>query len=156
MAKIFYLHQHPLRMKIIALTNQKEGIGKTTIALAILIIAISLLPACSLSSPDINIVSNLTCSPSPFTPTGDNYITISYTLFEGADASIEVSVKVQIFDINGREVATVFEGIEDLGNHSHTWDGKDSDGDIVAAGSYVCRVRANGDEKIETIIIRRF
>ncbi|MEW5796841.1 MAG: T9SS type A sorting domain-containing protein [Candidatus Zixiibacteriota bacterium] len=49
-------------------------------------------------------------------------------------------VEIDVFDILGRQVATLFEGPASLGVHSVTWDGTDSEGRRVASGVYFYRM----------------
>jgi len=59
--------------------------------------------------------------PNPFNPT----TTISYTLPEDG------KVQIKIFDVLGREVATLMDGFDSKGNHSIVWNGSN-----VSSGIY--------------------
>jgi hypothetical protein len=67
----------------------------------------------------------------------------------GADGAIEISynapkashVTVRIFDLKGREIATIYDGIC-LGPQRVAWDGKDDEGRRVPMGAYLCHVLA--------------
>ncbi len=67
----------------------------------------------------------------------------------GSDEAIEIRynapkashVTVRIFDLKGREVATVYDGIC-LGPQRTTWDARDSAGNRVPMGAYLCHVMA--------------
>jgi micrococcal nuclease len=118
--------------------------------LSILIISISLLPACKNPfSPEIKLISHLIYSPNPCMLTENNFTTISYAL------SKDATVRIQVFNANGKEVVTLFEGPEGSGNHYHNWDGKDNDGNIVDSGSYIYMVKANDEEERWTIVIEK-
>ena len=54
-----------------------------------------------------------------------------------------VNVSLEIFNILGQRVATVFEGSASPGRHEATWDGRDSDGREVASGLYLYRLKAD-------------
>jgi flagellar hook assembly protein FlgD len=66
-----------------------------------------------------------------------------------AEESIEISfnaprashVTVRIYDMKGREVATLFDGLC-LGPQIATWDGRDDHGRQVPSGVYLCHVLA--------------
>ena len=66
-----------------------------------------------------------------------------------SDEAIEISynapsashVTVRIFDLKGREVATVYDGIC-LGPQRATWDARDDAGERVPMGAYICHVLA--------------
>ena len=56
------------------------------------------------------------------------------------------AVKVDIYDISGRRVATVFEGKLPAGQHALEWDGRTASGHAAGAGLYFMRVRVGGEE----------
>jgi flagellar hook assembly protein FlgD len=66
-----------------------------------------------------------------------------------SDEAIEINynapaashVTVRIFDLKGREVATVYDGIC-LGPQRTTWDARDNAGKRVPIGAYLCHVLA--------------
>ena len=66
-----------------------------------------------------------------------------------SDEAIEITynapkashVTVRIFDLKGREVATVYDGIC-LGPQRATWDARDNKGKKVPMGAYLCHVLA--------------
>lgn len=51
-------------------------------------------------------------------------------------------MELMIFDILGREVKTVMNGIESIGFKSIVWDGKDDDGNNVPSGMYIYHFNA--------------
>jgi len=73
--------------------------------------------------------------PNPFNPV----TTISYEL----DSPEKVSL--QIFDMAGRLVRTLYQGDEGAGSHEKTWQGRDEHGRTMATGVYFYRLQA-GDE----------
>ncbi len=64
--------------------------------------------------------------PNPFS----SNTTISYSL------SIKANVKLSIYNINGKLVRTLQNGIQEDGNYSFTWNGTNDDGDILDSGIY--------------------
>lgn len=70
--------------------------------------------------------------PNPFNPS----TAISYQL----SAVSEVTLK--IYDLLGREVATVVNGIGTPGKHTAVWDGKNDRGESVSSGIYLYQLRA--------------
>lgn len=48
-------------------------------------------------------------------------------------------ITIKIFNIMGQEVSTVFEGHRAAGEHTMIWDGKNSHGESVSAGVYLCQ-----------------
>ncbi|NHZ85312.1 MAG: T9SS type A sorting domain-containing protein [Planctomycetia bacterium] len=68
--------------------------------------------------------------PNPFNPT----TTIFY------DVSKESNIKVTVFDLLGREIATLINQIEPIGSRSISWDGRDFTGNLVNAGVYIYQI----------------
>ncbi|MFH1978528.1 MAG: T9SS type A sorting domain-containing protein [Candidatus Aenigmatarchaeota archaeon] len=60
---------------------------------------------------------------------------ISYQLTQGGD------VKLEVFDILGRNVATLVNGSQPEGTHQVSWDGTDRYGKAVASGMYFYRLQ---------------
>jgi subtilisin-like proprotein convertase family protein len=71
-------------------------------------------------------------SPNPFNPVTE----IAY----GLPSESEVSIKV--YDVTGRLVRVLRDGVEPAGYHSVTWDGRDDRGASVASGVYFCRMQS--------------
>jgi len=72
--------------------------------------------------------------PNPFNPTTQ----ISYALPEQA------SVSLRVYDILGREVATLVNGQQGAGYYIETWNGRTSAGSAVTSGVYFYRLEAKG------------
>ena len=70
--------------------------------------------------------------PNPFNPA----TSVSFTLGESSFVSID------IYDLGGRLVCTLFAGDMDAGDHEIPWRGQDSSGNAVASGVYFCRLKA--------------
>jgi Secretion system C-terminal sorting domain len=71
--------------------------------------------------------------PNPFNPT----TTISFAMPTAGKARIEV------FDLLGRQVTTVFDGYANAGETRVTWDGRNSGGQTVSSGMYFYRLTAD-------------
>ena len=52
-------------------------------------------------------------------------------------------VEVGVWDMSGRLVREVYVGRDHSGQYIQTWDGRDSNGQLVPPGLYVCRVAVN-------------
>ena len=74
--------------------------------------------------------------PNPFNPS----TTIRFDIAAAADVSVVV------FDVLGREIATLVDRRIAAGSHSVTWDGLSDAGRAVPSGTYVVRVQS-GDER---------
>ncbi len=93
-----------------------------------------------LETPDLSVglfdtnkkeASKVSVYPNPF-----EYLTnISFQL-NGAE-----QVDVQIFDLRGKLVNTLYSGQKSAGNHTITWDGKDNSGNYCAVGVYAIQVK---------------
>jgi hypothetical protein len=81
--------------------------------------------------------------PNPFA----TQVTIAYVLPRPALA------RITVHDLQGRSVATVFEGPQGQGRHTVSWDGRDREGVAVPAGVYVVRLQA-GPEAVTGRIVR--
>ena len=69
-------------------------------------------------------------APNPFNPG----TVIGYKLSQPEQVSL------RIYDLLGREVAALAEGIKDSGYHEAYWNGRDSTGNPAASGVYLYRL----------------
>jgi hypothetical protein len=53
----------------------------------------------------------------------------------------EMQVRIGIYDLLGREITVLHDGITPPGYHGVEWDGRDATGDPSANGMYFCQVR---------------
>jgi hypothetical protein len=80
-------------------------------------------------------------------------------LFSGATGTIQFTMakegkaSVDIFDVNGRLVRTVFDGSAKEGVNVVHWNGKDTTDRQVASGVYFTRFRANGEEFAKKMVV---
>jgi FlgD Ig-like domain/Cohesin domain len=72
--------------------------------------------------------------PNPFNPETE----INYSL------STKSNIKLVIYDILGRTVRTLAQGVAEAGEYSARWDGADEHGSTVASGMYFYRLTVNG------------
>lgn len=75
--------------------------------------------------------------------------TIRYTLPAQGDAS------VRVFDVSGREVATLVEGLHEAGEHSVVWDRRASGGRPVASGVYFVRLETDRGALARKVVLVR-
>lgn len=76
----------------------------------------------------------LMAAPNPFVSS----ISISFGLSEPGHTSLEV------YDLTGRKVCFLAESVLGAGQHSIEWDGRNSNGESVSAGLYLCRIQSGG------------
>jgi hypothetical protein len=84
-------------------------------------------------------------SPNPFS----SEMQISYSLEE------EASVAASVYDLSGRCVAELSEGVESSGQHSLTWDGTHATGEACPAGVYLVRISSAGFSRSAMVILLR-
>ena len=84
-------------------------------------------------------------SPNPF----------SHTASIGFSAPCETDLSIDIYNVNGRLVRSLFSGPAAAGSHQVSWDGIDSHGASVARGVYFCRMNAQGFSATEKIVVLR-
>ncbi|MFO7654139.1 MAG: FG-GAP-like repeat-containing protein [Candidatus Krumholzibacteriia bacterium] len=60
------------------------------------------------------------------------------------DLAAAGAVRLEVFAVDGRRVATLVDANLDAGAHSVRWDGRDGSGRMAASGNYVCRLSAAG------------
>lgn len=75
--------------------------------------------------------------PNPFNPR----TTIRYVL------SREERVRLAVYDVRGRLVATLRDGLQAAGGHSVRWDGRDGGGGAVGSGLYFYRLTTESGER---------
>jgi hypothetical protein len=64
----------------------------------------------------------------------------------------DADVKVQVFDIAGRHVATLINGLRPAGEHVISWDGS-SDHGRASSGMYFARITGAGQQARATVIL---
>ncbi|MBT4479508.1 MAG: hypothetical protein HOC69_00575 [Candidatus Marinimicrobia bacterium] len=75
--------------------------------------------------------------PNPFNPSSS----ISFEMHEAGQASL------MIYNIKGETITTLAQGTIQPGSYQVTWDGRDSQGQIVATGNYIA-VLSKGNEQV--------
>ena len=83
--------------------------------------------------------------PNPFNPS----TSINYSLIKASD------VKLTIFDIAGRELATFSQGYQAAGQYQIVWNGKNSQGNLVSTGVYFCRLRTPTQTQTVKMVLLR-
>jgi len=62
-------------------------------------------------------------------------------------------VRVELFDLAGRNVVTLYNGVAAAGRTTVTWNGRGSRGQELSRGAYFARVRADGAQAVQKIIL---
>jgi hypothetical protein len=85
------------------------------------------------SRPEIPTVFRLVGNtPNPSTPK----TSIAYNVLH------ESQVSIVVYDVSGRRVATLVDGVVEPGRHYVTWDGRNDSGESVGSGVYFCTMEA--------------
>jgi hypothetical protein len=84
--------------------------------------------------------------PNPFNPTTVIFVDIPF----------ETKVELRIYDILGREVTTLYDGLIEPGRHWFTWDGKADSGYRVSSGVYLCRLSTiTGVSQVRKLVLTK-
>ncbi|MBZ0265029.1 T9SS type A sorting domain-containing protein [bacterium] len=83
--------------------------------------------------------------PNPFNPA----TTISFNLDRSA------SIRLTVFDVLGRRVASLVSGRVSAGEHSVVWDGRDFGGQMVSSGKYFYRLEADGRQIARSVVLMK-
>jgi Ca-activated chloride channel homolog len=85
--------------------------------------------------------------PNPFNPS----TSIGYQV----ESPASVHVTILVYDMLGREVRSLVDASRTRGGYSAAWDGRDNAGTAVAAGMYICRLRAGEAVSTRTMLLLR-
>jgi fibronectin type 3 domain-containing protein len=85
-------------------------------------------------------------TPNPFNPT----TLIRYDIPEGGRA-----VTLAVYDVGGRLVRTLVDGVETPGEKTVSWDGHDSDGRTVASGVYFYRLTSTSYTETRKMLLMK-
>jgi hypothetical protein len=86
-------------------------------------------------------------SPNPFRP-----MTIIPYGVAGIDGS-GTQTRMEIFDVDGRLVTRLVDGVLPPGNYQAEWGGRDAIGQPVAAGIYYCRLQSGKQAATKTLVL---
>jgi len=89
--------------------------------------------------------------PNPFNPT----TAISYQLpaLSGVEGSVVSDVSLKVYDLLGREVATVVNEVGTPGKHTAVWNGKNDRGETVSSGIYLYQLRAGSSVMTRKMVL---
>ena len=83
--------------------------------------------------------------PNPFNPK----TVISFALPAAGDVSLRV------FDVQGRAVATLLDGVQPAGDHHVIWEGRDDAGQALASGVYFYRLETAGETQVKKMLLMK-
>jgi len=83
--------------------------------------------------------------PNPFNPS----TLIKYAVPEGAASRVDL----RVFDLRGRLVRLLVDGVRPPGRHEVIWDGRDDAGRRVSSGVYLYRIEVGGAEQTRKMVL---
>ena len=92
-------------------------------------------------------ISGLSNFPNPFNPS----TTIQFGIRNSEFGS--VTVDVDIFDVRGRRVRTLYSGATVSDTHQFVWDGRDNSGHNVTSGIYFVRIKSNNESHMRKMLL---
>jgi hypothetical protein len=117
---------------------------KTRIRLTEALVSNTVAGAISVQGIDVPLPSRFTLSqnyPNPFNPT----TTIQFAFGLSGTGATQQEVNLDVFNVLGQHVTTLFKGSYPAGEYTVSWDATDNNGRRVATGIYLYRLRV-GDE----------
>ena len=65
------------------------------------------------------------------------------------------ALRLAVYDVSGRLVKTLYEGVMDQGKHKATWDGQNNAGRAVSSGVYFCKlITKNNVAEAKMVILK--
>ena len=71
----------------------------------------------------------------------------------GFDLPQAAPVALVIYDVQGRKVKTIVDGLVTAGRHVVEWDGRDGDDHVVASGVYLCRICSGEKAEVRKLVL---
>lgn len=93
--------------------------------------------------------------PSPFTLLQNHPNPFGVSTAIGLSTRAASQLTLEVFDVRGRKVRTLFTGYRDAGEHSFQWDGTDADGRRVSAGVYYYRLQTTESVSVRKMVLLR-
>ncbi len=69
------------------------------------------------------------------------------------DLPVDAKVKVAVYDVAGKEIATLVDGELAAGTHTVRWDARDSDGNELPTGVYFCKMKSGDFVAVTKLIL---
>ena len=91
------------------------------------------------------LIASMEVAPNPFTPNGDGVNDEAWIGYDLLQLTEDAPVRVQVYDLSGRLIRTIYSGKDRSGRYRRRWDGKDEEGGLVPPGTYLVRVTVEAD-----------
>jgi len=111
--------------------------------------------ATAVAAPPVSLPTSIKLHPSYPNPFAQNALTkLSETAitFELAHAG---HVAIAVFDVQGRRIATLFDGAKAAGSHVVHWNGRDTQNNFVSAGIYIVQMKSAGQRLNQKVTVLR-
>ena len=92
------------------------------------------------------LLDDLRVEPRTITPNGDGVNETVRFSFNVVQLTDEVPLSLEIFDLSGRRVRVLHEGLQQSGYFSFSWDGRDGNQDLMPPGIYVYRLEVEAEK----------
>lgn len=97
-----------------------------------------------------SIIASVLVTPKVITPNGDNTNDIANISFSVVQITKPDPISVEIYDLGGRLLKTVFSEKKPYGQYTCTWNGKDDNNKLVPPGVYVYKISAEVEDSTQT------
>jgi hypothetical protein len=64
-------------------------------------------------------------------------------------------VRLSVYDVRGRRVATLLDGSQPAGQHTFRWEGRDAAGGALSPGAYFARIEYAGSSEVRKVVLMR-
>ena len=102
-----------------------------------------------------DLLVNVAVVPSVFTPNGDGVNERAAITYDITNIAHPTQVRLRIYDLSGRLIRNLYEGLDTSGRFPRFWDGRDDGDDPVPPGHYIFAVALDagtGEEKRSGIV----
>ncbi len=97
-----------------------------------------------------DLLVNIAVVPGAFSPNGDAINDATKIQYDITNIARPAPVEIRIYDLSGREIRRLYDGLDSSGRFARPWDGRDDGGDMVPPGNYLVAVSlkaGTGSEK---------
>ncbi len=111
--------------------------------------------ATAVAESPISLPTSLKLHPSYPNPFAMNASSMRAEIVIPFELPIASEVEISVFDVQGRRVATLFDGVKNSGTHRLVWNGRDASGNAVSAGIYFVQMKSAGQRMNQKVTMLR-